>query len=63
MNPHLKHGLSTWAFILFVTLTFAYSLQGVALTPGKLGITLLICLAMGALWGAGANLLAKRKSA
>lgn len=61
MNPHLKNGLSIWAFALFVTLTFAYAVQGVALTPSKLGVTLIICLAMGALWGAGANFLAKRK--
>jgi len=50
MNRHLRDGLSIWAFTLFATLMFSYSLQGVALTPVKIGTTLAICLVMGALW-------------
>jgi len=63
MNRHLRDGLSIYAFTLFATFLFAYALQGVVLTAGKIAITLAVSLAMGALWGIGTRWLAQRKGA
>lgn len=57
----IKTGLSVYAFGLYVTLNFAYAAQGIPLDVPKLGVNLIISLAMGLLWGLFMFLVARKR--